>query len=63
MDGMLKANLACENDLDCDVKRKKKAAFRTIRGKVQFELQKRQNSWLNARADEVTLTDMIPGIS
>ena len=50
LDGKLKAHLACVSDPDCDVK---KAALRSIRGKVQSELRKMQNSWLSARADEI----------
>ena len=50
LDEKLKAHLACVGHPDCDVK---KAAFRSIRGKVQSELRKMQDSWLSERADEI----------
>ena len=50
LDEKSKAHLACVGDPGCDVK---KATFRSIRGKVQCELRKMQDSWLSARADEI----------
>ena len=50
LDEKLKAHLACVGHPDCDVK---KAAFRSIRGKVQSELRKMQDSWLSERAGEI----------
>ena len=50
LDEKLKAHKACSSDPNCDAK---KAAFRSIKSKVQRELRRMQDDWLSNKADEI----------